>query len=91
LSGACASLDLDLVGEPADHLAKGPCLVVVAAAGDQQIGCVPHGAQPAFRRSVQYGVVEIAEKCFDFAHAGKPRVATITAPTWPCLTMRREM
>jgi hypothetical protein len=51
--------DFDLIREPADHLAKGPYLVIAKPARYQEIGGMPQRPRPAFGGSPQDGVVEI--------------------------------
>ena len=67
-----ARRDLNLVGEPPDHLAEGPDLVVAVAAGDHQIGGMPQRPHAAFGRSSRDRLVEIPEKRTYLAHLGRP-------------------
>jgi hypothetical protein len=67
--------DLDFVGEPTDDLAKRADRVVVVAAGDQQVGCVPQRPRTAFVGAACDRVVQILQKRLRFVHGESPQFA----------------
>ena len=63
-----AGRDFDFVREPPDDCAEGPYLVIAVAAGDHQVGGMPQGPHPAFRRASRDRLVEFPEKRFYLVH-----------------------
>ncbi len=72
-----ADLDLDLVGQPADHLAEGQDLLVAVTSLDQKIGRVPQRARPALLRAAQNCIVEILQIRLRQTHLVKPCPAPV--------------
>jgi hypothetical protein len=60
--------ELDLVGEPIDHLAEGRDVLLAIAAGDQEIGRVPQGPRAAFRRPARDRLFEVPKHRFGLIH-----------------------
>src|SRR5580692_10848418 len=76
-----ASHNFDLFSQSPDDLAEDPDLAVRVPARDQDISCVPQGAQAAFLRALGYGVVQLLKERFRVRHKGYLKLSQEIVPT----------